>query len=105
MFLWNASKDGKQLDTDVHVFMDGIEHVFKAGEEIIVRKGSSISLAPYISHIFGPKPGTGDLIVGEVSKVNDDNTDNYFLEPTARFADIEEDEPIDRPLCNEYDRI
>lgn len=105
VFLWNESKDGKQLDTDVRVFMDGIEHVFKAGEEIIVRKGSSISLAPYVSHIFGPKPGTGDLIVGEVSKVNDDNTDNYFLEPVARFSGIEEDEPILHPLCNEYDRI
>ena len=57
---------------------------------------------PYIAHIFGPKPGTGDLIVGEVSKVNDDNTDNYFLEPVARFADIDEDEPILHPLCNEY---
>ena len=105
VFLWNASKDGKQLDTDVHVFMDGIEHVFKAGEEIIVRKGSSISLAPYISHIFGPKPGTGDLIVGEVSKVNDDNTDNYFLESVDRFSGIEEDEPILHPLCNEYDSL
>ena len=51
---------------------------------------------------MGPKPGMGDLVVGEVSKVNDDNTDNYFLEPTARFADIEEDEPALHPLCNEY---
>jgi len=106
VFLWNADREtGKQLDTDVHVFMDGIEHVFKAGEEIIVRKGASISLAPYIAHIFGPKPGTGDLIVGEVSKVNDDNTDNYFLEPVARFADIEEDEPAIHPLCNEYGKL
>lgn len=46
--------------------------------------------------------GTGDLIAGEVSKVNDDNTDNYFLEPVARFADIEENEPPLHPLCNEY---
>ena len=106
VFLWNADKEtGKQLDTDVHVFMDGIEHVFKAGEEIIVKKGASISLAPYIAHIFGPKPGTGDLIVGEVSKVNDDNTDNYFLEPVARFADIKEDEPAIHPLCNEYGKL
>lgn len=36
--------------------------------------------------------------------VNDDNTDNYFAEPTARFADIEEDEPVLYPLCNEYDK-
>ena len=105
VYLWNASPDGRQLDTDVEVYMDGILRVVKPGEEIVVTPGNSISLTPYIAHIFGPKPGTGDVVVGEVSKVNDDNTDNYFLEPTARFADIEEDEPIDRPLCNEYDRI
>ena len=105
VFLWNADKDGNELATDVHVFMDGIERVFRPGEEIVVRKGSSISLAPYIAHVFCPRPGTGDLIVGEVSKVNDDNTDNYFLEPTARFADIVEDEPAIHPLCNEYEEV
>lgn len=104
--LWNADPaTGKQMDTDVHVWMDGIEKVVKAGEEVIVKKGESITLSPYISHIFGPKPGTGDVIVGEVSKVNDDHTDNYFLEPVARFAEIEEDEPILHPLCNEYAKI
>ena len=105
VYLWNASPDGRQLDTDVEVYMDGIKHVVKPGEEILITKGNSISLAPYIGHIFAPKPGTGGITVGQVSKGNDDTTDNYFLEPTARFADIEEDEPIDRPLCNEYDRI
>ena len=105
VYLWNADRDGNQLDTDVHVWQDGIEHVYQAGEEIIVTCGNSISLTPYIAHIFGPKPGTGDVIVGEVSKVNDDTTDNYFLEKTSRFADIEEDEPIVHPLCNEYGRL
>ncbi len=106
VFLWNADPaTGKRLETEVHVFMDGIERVFGAGEEIVVRKGCSISLTPYLAHVFGPKPGTGDLIVGEVSKVNDDNTDNYFLDPVARFADIDEDEPPLHPLCNEYSRL
>lgn len=106
VFLWNADKtDGHQLDTDVEVYMDGVRHVLKAGEPIEVHPGDSISLAPYVAHIFGPKPGCGDLIVGEVSKVNDDNTDNYFLESTSRFADIEEDEAMLHPLCNEYDKI
>jgi len=103
VWLWNADpKTGTKLDTDVHVWMDGFERVVKAGEEIVVKKGESITLAPYISHIFGPKQGTGDVIVGEVSKVNDDHTDNYFLDKIARFADIEEDEPAIHPLCNEY---
>ena len=106
VLLWNADpKTGKMLDSDVHVMMDGIENVFRPGEEIVVRKGESITLSPYIAHVFGPKPGTGDVIVGEVSKVNDDHTDNYFLDPIARFADIEEDEAPIHLLCNEYAKI
>ena len=106
VFLWNADpKTGAKLDTDVHVFMDGVEKIVKAGEEVVVTKGNSITLSPYIAHIFGPKPGTGDCIVGEVSKVNDDHTDNYFLDKIARFADIDEDEPALRPLCNECAKI
>ena len=100
--LWNADpKSGKRLDTDVRFFSDGLEQTVKAGEEVIVTCGNSITLSPYIAHIFGPKAGCGACIVGEVSKVNDDHTDNYFLEPVARFADIEEDEPVLHPLCNE----
>lgn len=106
VYLWNADKEtGEQLETDVTVYMDGIPCTFKAGEEILVYPGDSISLPPYVAHIFGPKPGCGELIVGEVSKVNDDNTDNYFLEPTYRFAEIEEDEVILHPLCNEYNKV
>ena len=103
VFLWNADPaTGKQLETDVVVYQDGIRHVYKAGEEILVAPGNSISLTPYLAHIFGPKPGTGDLVCGEVSKVNDDLTDNYWLEKTARFPTIEEDEPAIHPMCNEY---
>jgi len=106
VFLWNVDpKTGEKLDTDVHVFMDGIEHVFKPGEKIRVMKGESISLTPYMAHIFGPEPGAGDLIVGEVSKVNDDNTDNFFFEKAERFVSMEEDEPMLHPLCNEYGSV
>ena len=105
LFLWNADENGNRLDTDVHVFMDGIEHVVKAGEPVYVSTGNSISLTPYIAHVFGPKPGSGDIIVGEVSKINDDVTDNYFLEGINRYSVVEEDEPMLSPLCNEYEKI
>ena len=106
IFLWNADPEtGKALDTEVVVWQDGIRHTYAPGEEILLTPGNSISLTPYIAHIFGAKPGTGDLICGEVSKVNDDLTDNYFLEKTARFPSIEEDEPALHPMCNEYDRL
>lgn len=106
VYLWNADPEtGKQLDTDVTVYMDGVPVTAAAGAEIEVRPGESVTLTPYMAHVFGPKPGTGHVVCGEVSKVNDDTTDNYFLEPTYRFAKIEEDEPILHPLCNEYDDV
>lgn len=105
VFLWNVSPDGVQLDTEVHVRMDGIERVFQPGESIKVYPGNSISLTPYMAHVFGPLAGKGALVAGEVSKVNDDTTDNYFLPPTNRFSEIVEDAPILHPLCNEYDRV
>ena len=77
----------------------------KAGEELLITRGNSVRLTPFMYHLFGAQEGQGDLIVGEVSAVNDDNTDNYFAEPVSRFADIEEDEPICHPLCNEYDKL
>lgn len=44
-----------------------------------------------------------DLVEGgEVSKVNDDNQDNCFLEDAGRFPDIDEDEDPLYLLCNEY---
>ena len=105
LYLWNTDPaTGKMLGTDVNVSMDGIRHTFRPGEEIRVEPGNSITLTPYLAHIFGAAPGN-DLVVGEVSSINDDNTDNYFLEKTQRFATIEEDAPMLCPLCNEYDKV
>ncbi len=103
--LWNADREGRQLDTDVKVYRDGLEDVVKAGTAIRIEPGNSISLTPYMAHVFGPEAGSGPVVVGEVSRVNDDHTDNFFLEKTARFAEIEEDVPVLRPLCTEYDRL
>ncbi len=106
VFLWGIDPaTGDVLESPVRVYQDGIQYTYNPGEEILLPPGNSISLTPYIAHIFGPKAGSGDLVVGEVSAINDDMTDNYFLENTARFADIEEDEKPVHPLCNEFDRL
>ena len=42
------------------------------------------------------------MLVGEVSTVNDDNSDNCFLEPLGRFPAIEEDEPPLYLLVGDY---
>lgn len=104
MKLYNAKEDNSvDYQSDVQVYCDGIKKTFKAGEEIEIGFGDSVTLTPRIYHVFGAKDG--DLICGEVSSINDDNTDNYFAEPVSRFAKIEEDELILHPLCNEYDQL
>ena len=46
--------------------------------------------------------GTGAVLLGEVSQVNDDANDNRFNPPVGRFPAIEEDEAPYRLLCTEY---
>ena len=41
-------------------------------------------------------------LVGEVSMVNDDNSDNRFYQPLPRFPEIEEDEAPLHLLCVDY---
>lgn len=104
--LYNSLDGGDvDYDSDVEVDLDGVKHIFKAGEEIHIMPGESITLRPFMYHLFWAKQGKGDLICGEVSSINDDNTDNYNAEPVARFSTIEEDEQILHPLCNEYGRV
>ena len=104
MFLYKSNPDGSvDYESDVEYYSDGIKYIAKAGEPVYITTGNSIRLDPFINHTFGAKAGNGPLICGEVSKINDDLTDNYFAEKTSRFADIEEDEPAVYPLCNEYD--
>lgn len=101
--VYSKTADG-MLDksTPVTVFRDGVCHTVKAGEVIEITNGNSITLTPYIYHRFYAKKGTGDLIIGEVSKINDDNIDNVFAEPQQRFCAVIEDEPRYRLLVNEY---
>jgi len=104
--LFNSHGDmSVDYESEVQVDLDGIRCTFKAGEEIHVLPGCSITLRPYQYHLFWAKEGRGDLILGEVSSINDDNIDNYNAEPVSRFSQVEEDEPIVHPLCNEYKRV
>jgi len=74
----------------------------KAGGVLELMPGESITLTPRVYHRFWAKVGKGPLVCGEVSSVNDDNTDNHFAVETRRFAEIEEDEKPRHLLCNEY---
>jgi D-lyxose ketol-isomerase len=96
-----AAADGSLGTEDVVVAVDGLPRRLKQWEPLVLRPGESVTIPTGLYHRFYGMPGTGRVLVGEVSQVNDDMTDNYFLEPIGRFSRIEEDEAPLRPLWNE----
>ena len=93
--------EGNVLRDDVTVPVDGLPKKLAAWEPLVLSPGQSVTIQTGLYHRFYGRKGGGPVFVGEVSQVNDDNSDNYFLEPIGRFAAIEEDEPPLRPLWNE----
>ena len=100
---YNSTED-EQLDlvNPVKIMQDGRTYFVQPGELIKLTPGESITIPNGQYHMFWGEKGTGTVLVGEVSKVNDDRVDNRFLEPTGRFPEIEEDEPALYLLGNEY---
>lgn len=101
--VYNSTKD-EELDTvtPVKVMSDGRTYEVPAGSIVKITPGESITLYPGMYHKFWGEEGTGKILLGEVSKVNDDRIDNRFLEKTGRFPEIEEDEKPLYLLGNEY---
>jgi len=100
--VYNATPEEGLADTPVTVLMDGRRYVVPAGTEVSLAPGESITIPPYLYHDFHVKPGTGAVLLGEVSMCNDDTNDNRFYEELGRFPEVEEDEAPYRLLCNEY---
>jgi D-lyxose ketol-isomerase len=102
MELWRSTPDGAKSAESFGVSFDGQRRTVAPGEIVTLLPGMSVTLEPYVYHAFWAEPGYGRVLIGEVSSVNDDNTDNRFYEPQGRFPTIEEDtEPV-WLLCNEY---
>ena len=55
-------------------------------------------------HRFYGEKGKGRVLIGEVSMVNDDASDNRFYDKIGRFPEIEEDEKPVRLLVNDYEK-
>ena len=121
-FHWNKVEDiinrgGGKLDIQLYNATDrgrtgglgrGGQHrrcqARSARQETCVRlePGESITLTPRLYHEFWAEKGR--TLVGEVSLVNDDRTDNRFYENVGRFPAIEEDtEPL-HLLVSDYEK-
>ncbi len=98
----STADEGVDEKAPVTLSRDGTLTTFDAGTPVKLLRGESLTLPPTVYHkIWGWRQ---DVMVGEVSLVNDDDTDNRFLERIGRFAKIEEDEPPLFLLRDDYAR-
>lgn len=100
--VYNSDETGGLADSDVKVCSDGRRYTASAGSIIRLTPGESMTMTRGLYHQFWGEEGEGRVLVGEVSRVNDDRTDNHFLRPAGRFPKIEEDEPPLYLLGQEY---
>ena len=100
--VYSSTKEETLSDKPVMISMDGRNYEAPAGTIVRVSPGESITLPAGQYHKFWGEKGTGTILVGEVSKVNDDNVDNRFLDKVGRFPQIEEDEAPLYLMYGEY---
>lgn len=100
--IYNSTEDGQLADSEVTVSIDGVRGTYEAGSILELNPGESITLKNKVYHNFKAKEGFGKVLIGEVSSVNDDYTDNKFLKNIQRFGEIEEDEKPFYLLYNDY---
>lgn len=100
--LYNSKGSHDLDDSLVTVSIDGVVKTYNAGEKVYLNPGESICILQGVFHRFYGQEGSGPVLTGEVSSINDDDTDNYFYESLPRYPAIEEDEKPQRLLCTEY---
>ena len=99
--LFGESGDGGiDRESDIVVPVDGELRELPAGGPLNLEPGESVSLFPGVWHGFTAEGA--DCLIGEISTVNDDLTDNFFEQPIGRFSEIEEDEPPLYLLVSDY---
>lgn len=100
--LFMSHPDGSIDDrAEVRVPTDGVIRTMAAGALLKLAPGESVTLMPGVWHAFWAEER--DVLIGEVSTVNDDLTDNIFREKIGRFSTIEEDEEPVHLLVSDYE--
>ncbi len=101
----HSGRTGAFADTPVTVTVDGRSMTVPAGGQVILRPGQSITLCPGQYHSWQAVPGTGDIILFEVSTVNDDTVDNRFYTAEPRIPALEEDEEAQYLIFADYAKV
>lgn len=103
--LFNTTHDNQLDNSPVSFKIDGIRRSVPAGGKVVLTPGESICLEQGMYHRFYGEAGKGKVLVGEVSTVNDDTSDNCFHEKIGRFSIIEEDEQPLHLLASDYSKF
>lgn len=96
----STPEGARDLQAPVRLLCDGAVRQVPAGSTLKLLPGESVTLRPGDWHAFWAEDE--DCLVGEVSSVNDDETDNIFDPPLPRFAKIEDNEQPLRLLVSDY---
>ena len=86
----------------VTVLSDGRPRNFAAGGNLKLSPGESVTPMPGDWHASWAEGA--DVLIAEVSTVNDDHTDNIFRDLIGRYSAVEEDEAPLHLLVSDYDR-
>jgi D-lyxose ketol-isomerase len=73
--------------------------------KIILNPGESVCIKPGTYHQFYARKGFGPVISMEISSVNDDVNDNFWLAKVSRYPEIVEDEKPTHIMCWEYQKF
>lgn len=99
--LFASAPDGSiDRHSDVTVISDAQPVTLPAGGHLRLKPGASVTLHPGDWHAFWAEGG--DVLIVEVSTVNDDLTDNIFQAPIGRFSDVVENEDPLHLLVSDY---
>jgi len=103
--LYHSDKDGNFTDEPLKIRFDGIERIIKPGEVFSIKPGESICITSFVYHSFWTENLEGKVLIGEVSRVNDDSGDSIFKNPVSRFPELNEDDEPTFLLVSDYKRI
>lgn len=100
--LTKATPQDTRSDESFTIQVDGTRVAATPGYIVRLKPGQSVCIPPRTIHQFWGEEGTGMTVSSEVSSLCDDTYDNFFLTPSVRYPQLDEDEPRQFYLCHEY---
>ncbi len=100
--VYKSTENHEKSFESFEISMDGIKYRVQPGDILELHPGESVTLTRDHFHKFWAKKGYGTVLIGEVSTVNDDYSDNVFYDEVLRFSVIDEDEEPFYLLYNDY---